>query len=168
MTWFRLPLFFGACTPRIDPVMGTPVSDGAHARCDRAADRRRNLRSALGVIAALPHLFWFYCIRRVHHDPAGMGVVSEPGPDLLPQAAFGYFHRVRQLAIALLDFWCGASHVCGGDLINAGMVFPCSASGALPSAIKVFNWTATMYKASIALTTPCSTPGLHRLFTSEG
>ena len=49
----------------------------------------------------------------------------------------------------------GAPHVCGRNLAVFGVdVFFLSYLVAVPSAIKVFNWTATMYKGSITFSTP--------------
>ena len=60
------------------------------------------------------------------------------------------------MAIAVLGFLVWGHHMfVSGQSMYAGMVFSIlSFLVAVPSAIKVFNWTATMYKGSIRLDTP--------------
>ena len=60
------------------------------------------------------------------------------------------------LAIAVLGFLVWGHHMfVSGQSLYAGMVFSLlSFLVAIPSAIKVFNWTATLYKGSIRLDTP--------------
>ena len=65
-------------------------------------------------------------------------------------------HGRRQLAIAVLGFLVWGHHMfVSGQSMYAGMVFSIlSFLVAIPSAIKVFNWTATLYKGSIRFDTP--------------
>ena len=71
---------------------------------------------------------------------------------------FGYTHPwpTRVLAIAVLGFLVWGHHMfVSGQSMYAGMVFSLlSFLVAIPSAIKVFNWTATLYKGSISFETP--------------
>jgi cytochrome c oxidase subunit 1 len=70
---------------------------------------------------------------------------------------FGYsFIAASSLAIAVVGFLVWGHHLfVAGQSVYAGMVFSMlSFVVAVPSAIKVFNWTATMYRGSISYETP--------------
>jgi len=86
-----------------------------------------------------------------------MGVVSEIIPCFARKRIFGYsFVAFSSVAIAVLGFLVWGHHLfVSGQSIYAGMVFSfLSFLVAIPSAIKVFNWTATLYKGSITFHTP--------------
>jgi cytochrome c oxidase subunit 1 len=104
------------------------------------------------------HFFWFYSHPAVYIMilPA-MGIVSEVISVHSRKHIFGYkFIAFSSVAIALLGFLVWGHHmVVSGQSPLAGMIFSLlTFSVAIPSAIKVFNWLATMYKGSISLTTP--------------
>jgi cytochrome c oxidase subunit 1 len=104
------------------------------------------------------HLFWFYSHPAVYIMvlPA-MGVVSEVIPCFSSRPIFGYrLIAFSSIAIAVLGFFVWGHHMfVSGQSMYAGMVFSIlSFLVAIPSAIKVFNWTSTMYKGSIRLDTP--------------
>jgi cytochrome c oxidase subunit 1 len=63
---------------------------------------------------------------------------------------------MSSLAIAVLGFLVWGHHMfTSGQSIYAGMVFSViSFLVAIPSAIKVFNWTATLYRGSISYDSP--------------
>src|SRR6185295_6799400 len=67
-----------------------------------------------------------------------------------------HFIAFSSIAIAALGFLVWGHHLfVSGQSPYAGLVFSViSFLVAIPSAIKVFNWTATLYKASIAWDTP--------------
>ena len=82
----------------------------------------------------------------------GMGVISEIVSLLFAQAHFWLQVRgFRQLGIAVVGFLVWAHHMfVAGISLYAALIFSfLSYLVAVPSAIKVFNWTATMYKGSI-------------------
>ncbi len=104
------------------------------------------------------HLFWFYSHPAVYIMvlPA-MAVVSEVVAAFTRKRIFGYnFVAFSSLAIAFLGFLVWAHHLfVAGISVYSAMVFSfLSMMVAIPSAIKVFNWTATMYKASVSWQTP--------------
>ena len=110
------------------------------------------------------HLFWFYSHPAVYIMvlPA-MGVVSEIDRRASRRKpVFGYaFVAFSSLAIAVLGFLVWGHHMfVAGESVYAALVFSLlSFLVAIPSAVKVFNWTATMYKGSISLARRrCSTP----------
>ena len=104
------------------------------------------------------HLFWFYSHPAVYIMilPA-MGVVSELIACFSRKRIFGYdFVAFASLAIAVLGFLVWGHHMfVSGQSVYASMVFSLlSMLVAIPSAIKVFNWTATLYKGSISFDAP--------------
>src|SRR5581483_3506323 len=96
------------------------------------------------------HLFWFYSHPAVYIMilPA-MGVVSELVTAFSRKAIFGYgFVAFSSLAIAVFGFLVWGHHMfVAGQSVYAALVFSVlSYVVAIPSAVKVFNWTATLYK----------------------
>ncbi len=104
------------------------------------------------------HFFWFYSHPAVYIMilPA-MGVVSELISVHARKHIFGYrFIAYSSLSLALLSFLVWGHHLfVSGQSRLATMVFSAlTFTVAIPSAIKVFNWTATLYKGSIRLNAP--------------
>ncbi len=161
MTWFRLPLMVWALyATSLIMVLGTPVLAISVALI--AVERLLHVGifdPALGGDPILfQHLFWFYSHPAVYIMVLpGMGVISEIVPCFCRRPIFGYrFIAYSSMAIAVLGFLVWGHHMfVSGQSMYAGMVFSLlSFLVAVPSAIKVFNWTATMYKGSIRLDTP--------------
>jgi cytochrome c oxidase subunit I len=104
------------------------------------------------------HMFWFYSHPAVYiMILPGMGVISELITCFSRKRMFGYsFVAFSSLAIAVFGFLVWAHHMfVAGISQYSAMVFSLlSMAVAIPSAVKVFNWTATMYKGSISLKTP--------------
>jgi cytochrome c oxidase subunit 1 len=161
MTWFRLPLFVWAhYATSIIQVLGTPVL--AIAISLIAVERLLGVGIFDPRLGGDPilfqHLFWFYSHPAVYIMvlPA-MAVISEIVPCFSRRPIFGYrFIAFSSVAIAVISFLVWGHHMfVSGQSMYAGMVFSImSFLVAIPSAIKVFNWTATMYKGSIRLETP--------------
>jgi cytochrome c oxidase subunit I len=87
----------------------------------------------------------------------GMGVMSEIVACFSRKRIFGYkFVAYSSLAIAVLGFLVWGHHMyVTSQSMYASMVFSIlSMIVAVPSAIKVFNWTATLYKGSVSFETP--------------
>ena len=104
------------------------------------------------------HLFWFYSHPAVYIMVLpGMGVISELIAAFSRKAIFGYkFVAFSSLGIALIGFFVWGHHMyVSSQSVYAGMVFSfLTYLVAIPSAIKVFNWTATLYKGSISYEAP--------------
>jgi cytochrome c oxidase subunit 1 len=86
-----------------------------------------------------------------------MGVVSEVIACYARKRIFGYkFVAYASVSIAVLGFLVWGHHMfVSSQSIYAGMIFSVlSFMVSIPSAIKVFNWTATLYKGSIWFATP--------------
>ncbi len=87
----------------------------------------------------------------------GMGVVSEMVTCFSRKQIFGYkFICFSSLGIAVIGFLVWGHHLfVSGQSVYAGILFSLlSYMVAIPSAIKVFNWTATLYKGRISWQTP--------------
>jgi cytochrome c oxidase subunit 1 len=119
------------------------------------------------------HLFWFFGHPEVYVLvlPA-MGVVSEIVAAFSRKRIFGYtFVAFSSIAIAVLSFFVWGHHMfVSGESIYSGLVFSAfSFAVAIPSAIKIFNWTATLHKASISYDAPMLYAlGFIGLFTMGG
>lgn len=119
------------------------------------------------------HMFWFYSHPAVYiMILPGMGVISELITCFSRKRVFGYsFVAFSSLAIAVFGFLVWAHHMfVAGISQYSAMVFSLlSMAVAIPSAVKIFNWTATMYKGSISLKTPMLYAlGFMGLFTIGG
>jgi cytochrome c oxidase subunit 1 len=161
MTWFRLPLFIWAhYATSLIFILGTPVI--AITILLIALERLAHIGifdPALGGDPVLfQHMFWFYSHPAVYiMILPSMGVVSELVATHTRKPIFGYsFVAFSSLAIAVFGFLVWGHHMfTSGQSVYAGMIFSLiSFAVAIPSAVKVFNWTATMYKGSISYDTP--------------
>ncbi|KAB2903704.1 MAG: cytochrome c oxidase subunit I [Kofleriaceae bacterium] len=104
------------------------------------------------------HFFWFYSHPAVYiMIVPGMGVISEMITTFARKPIFGYrFIAYSSVALALFSFLVWGHHMfVSGQSRLANMVFSAlTFSVGIPSAIKVFNWAATLYKGDIRLDTP--------------
>jgi cytochrome c oxidase subunit 1 len=161
MTWFRLPLFvWSNYAASLLMVLGTPVL--AITLVLVLLERLFGIGvfdpTKGGDPLLFQHLFWFYSHPAVYiMILPGMGVISELITALSRKKIFGYtFVAFSSLAIAIISFVVWGHHMfVTGQSIYAGLVFSVlSFLVAIPSAIKVFNWTATLYKGSISYEAP--------------
>ena len=161
LTWFRMPLFIWALYgTSIIQILATPVL--AIALLLLAAERVLRVGifdpSIGGDPVLYQHLFWFYSHPAVYIMilPA-MGVISEVIAAFSRKRVFGYtFVAYSSLGIALLGFLVWAHHMfVSGISVYSALIFSfLSMFVAVPSAIKVFNWTFTLYKGSVWFQTP--------------
>ncbi|MGH9690555.1 MAG: cytochrome c oxidase subunit I [Candidatus Acidiferrales bacterium] len=161
MTWFRLPLFIWSMyASSIIFILGTPVI--AITLLLLGLERILHVGifdPALGGDPLLfQHLFWFYSHPAVYiMILPSMGVISELIPAFSRKKIFGYsFVAFSSMAIAVISFLVWGHHMfVTGQSIYAGLVFSVlSFMVAIPSGVKVFNWTATLYKGSISYEAP--------------
>ncbi len=160
-TWFRLPLFIWAqYATSVIMILGTPV-----VAITLLLVALENLLGigifdpALGGDPILfQHMFWFYSHPAVYiMIVPGFGVISEVIACFARKRIYGYsFVAFSSLAIALLGFLVWGHHMfTTGQSLYAGMVFSfISFLVGVPTAVKIFNWTATLYRGSISLETP--------------
>ena len=176
MTWFRLPLFVWALyTTSLIMVLATPVL--AISLLLVMAERGLGLPifdpAHGGDPILFQHIFWFYSHPAVYIMvlPA-MGVVSEVIPCFARRRIFGYdFMVYAMVGIAGIGFFVWGHHMfVSGQSPFASLVFSfLSFIIAVPSAIKVFNWTATLYRGSISFESPMLYAlGFVGLFTTGG
>jgi cytochrome c oxidase subunit 1 len=161
LTWFRLPLFIWAhYATSLIMVLGTPVV----AITIFLVALERGLRigifdPALGGDPVLfQHLFWFYSHPAVYiMILPGMGVVSEIITCFARKPIFGYsFIAMSSVAIAVLGFVVWGHHLfTSSQSMYAALIFSIlSFAVAIPSAVKVFNWSATLYRGAISFEAP--------------
>jgi cytochrome c oxidase subunit 1 len=161
MTWFRLPVFVWTLyATSLILVLGTPVL--TITLILMGLERLFGIGvfdPALGGDPLLfQHLFWFYSHPAVYiMILPGMGVVSEIIPCFARKKLFSYkMVALAGMGIAIFGFLVWGHHMfVSGQSMYADMTFSLlSYLVAIPSAIKVFNWTATLYKGSIWLSAP--------------
>jgi cytochrome c oxidase subunit 1 len=161
LTWFKLPLFvWGLYATAIIQIIATPVLGITLVLL--ALERIVGIGifdPAMGGDPVLfQHFFWFYSHPAVYIMilPA-MGIISELIPVFSHKKIFGY-HAIAysSFGIAFLSFLVWGHHMfVSGQSPVADIIFSfLTFMVAIPSGVKVFNWTATMYKGSISLETP--------------
>jgi cytochrome c oxidase subunit 1 len=161
MTWMRLPLFvWGIYAVSVVMLTATPVlaMDTFLLAVERFIGVGLFDSSRGGDALLWQHMFWFYSHPAVYIMilPA-MGVVSEIIPCYARRPIFGYSGMVIALmAIAILSFFVWAHHMfVAGISIYSGIVFSLlTFFVAVPSAIKVFNWTVSLHKGIIIFDAP--------------
>ena len=176
MTWFRLPLFIWSYyATSILFVLATPVIAMSMVLIvlERVAGIGIFDPTKGGDPLLFQHLFWFYSHPAVYvMILPGMGVISEVVACFSRKRVFGYTAvAFSSVSIAVFSFFVWAHHMFIMGISNySALVFSfMSMLVAVPSAIKVFNWSATMYKGSISFDTPMLYAlGFIGLFTMGG
>src|SRR5437667_713221 len=161
LTWWRLPIFVWTIyATSFIFLLAVPVLAMALILVVLERVLRIGvLDPALGGDPLLfQHLFWFYSHPAVYiMILPGMGVASEVIPCFARKQLVGYsFVAVSSFGIATLSFLVWAHHMfVAGISMYAALIFSSlSYLVAVPSAIKVFNWTSTLYKGSITFQAP--------------
>jgi cytochrome c oxidase subunit 1 len=161
MTWFKMPLFtWSLYATAWVQVLATPIIGITLLLVivERLFGVGLFDPSLGGDPVLFQHLFWIYSHPAVYIMilPA-MGVVSEIIPVFARRTIFGYkFIAFSSIAIALFGSLVWAHHMFTAGMSNTGQfIFSLlTMIVAIPSAIKVFNWTATLYKGAIELAPP--------------
>lgn len=160
LTFLRLPLFVWAMyATSLAMLLATPVLGTTLILI--AVHRLLGIdvfNPAFGGPLLYQHLFWFYSHPAVYIMilPA-MGVVSEIIACFSRNPLFGYRGMmISLLAIAVFGFLAWGHHMfVSGQSIYASLLFSFfTMVVAVPSALKTFNWTATLYKGSITFSAP--------------
>lgn len=161
LTWFRLPLFLWAhYATGVIMMLGTPVI--AITLFLIGLERVWGVGifdPALGGDPVLfQHLFWFYSHPAVYvMILPGMGVISEVIPCFARNKIYGYpFIAFSSLGIAIIGFFVWGHHMfVSGQSFYTGLVFSLlTMLVAVPSAIKILNWTATLWGGNVMFHTP--------------
>ncbi|MFO0940630.1 MAG: cbb3-type cytochrome c oxidase subunit I [Pirellulales bacterium] len=176
MTWFRMPLFLWATySTSIIQVLATPVLGITVLLL--AAERVMGIGifdpKFNGDPVTFQHFFWFYSHPAVYiMILPGMGIISELMSVHSHKGIFGYrFIAYSSVAIALFGFLVWGHHMFTAGMANVTVIVfsALTFSVSIPSAIKVFNWLATMYKGTVQLNTPmCYALNFIFLFTIGG
>jgi cytochrome c oxidase subunit 1 len=161
LTWFRLPLFVWAnYATGIIMMLGTPVIAitiflVALERVWGVGIFDPNLG---GDPVLFQHMFWFYSHPAVYiMILPGFGVVSDVIACFSKNRIFGYeFVAFSSLAIAVLGFLVWGHHMfVAGQSYYLGVVFSVlTVLIGVPTAIKLFNWTATLYGGNVTFHAP--------------
>jgi cytochrome c oxidase subunit I len=160
MGWFDMPLFvwgiYGAAIIQVlaTPVIGITLLLLIFERLFHMGvfDPRMG-----GDPVLFQHFFWFYSHPVVYvMILPGMAIISELISVHARKQIFGYRAiAFSSLAIAAISFLVWGHHLFASQGELSSVIFSAlTFLVAIPTAIKVFNWTATLYKGSIALTTP--------------
>ncbi|MBX3357948.1 MAG: cbb3-type cytochrome c oxidase subunit I [Phycisphaeraceae bacterium] len=160
MGWFDMPLFvWGMYATAIIQVLATPVIGITlllliFERLFHIGifDPRMG-----GDPILFQHFFWFYSHPVVYvMILPGMAIISEVIATHARKPIFGYRAvAFSSLAIAGISFIVWGHHLFASESEVGAVIFSAlTFLVAIPTAVKVFNWTATLYKGSIALTTP--------------
>ena len=161
MTWDRMPLFVWAhYAASLIMMLGTPVV--AVTLMMVVLERALGLGFFDPELGGDPvlyqHLFWFYSHPAVYIMVLpGMGVISELISAFSRKPIFGYkMVAMASLGIALVGFLVWGHHMyTSSQSVLAAMIFSIlSYLVAIPSAIKVFNWSSTLYRGSVLLASP--------------
>ena len=176
LTWYRMPVFLWSLyATSVILVLATPVL--AITLLLLAIERIFRIGifdpSIGGDPLLFQLLFWFYSHPAVYiMILPGMGVVSEIIPCFARKPLFGYKFVVWcSMAIAAIGFLVWGHHMfVAGMSMYAGLVFSLlSYLVSVPSAIKVFNWTATLHRGWIRYDAPMLYAlGFIGLFTTGG
>jgi cytochrome c oxidase subunit 1 len=161
ITWNKLPLFvWSIYATSIIQILATPVLGMTlllvaieHAFGWGIFDPARG-----GDPVLFQHFFWFYSHPAVYIMilPA-MAVISEVVCAFSRKNIFGYKAvAYSSLGIAFVGFFTWGHHLftSGQSAFNAGVFGVLTMFVGVFTAIKVFNWLATMYQGSIDLKTP--------------
>ncbi|MDD7985679.1 cbb3-type cytochrome c oxidase subunit I [Lentisphaera marina] len=176
MSWYKMPLLLWALyATSILQVLATPVLGITLLLL--IAERTLQVGifdPALGGDPVLfQHFFWFYSHPAVYiMILPGMGIISEVISCFSRKVIFGYKAIANSsIAIAVISFLVWGHHMfLSGQSVYAGLVFSfLTFLVAIPSAIKVFNWVATLHRGSITFETPmCYALSFLFLFTIGG
>jgi cytochrome c oxidase subunit 1 len=161
MTWSRLPLFIWSlyATAWVQ-ILATPILAITLALIflDRILAAGLFDPTKGGDPIMFQHLFWIYSHPAVYIMVLpGMGIVSEIIPVFARKRIFGYWAvAVSSIGIALAGSLVWAHHMFVSGISDVAIfVFSLlTFIVAIPSAVKVFNWVATLYKGSISLDPP--------------
>jgi cytochrome c oxidase subunit 1 len=176
MGWYRMPLLLWALyATSVLQVLATPVLGITLLllAMERTFDIGIFDPAKGGDPVLFQHFFWFYSHPAVYiMILPGMGVISEIISTFSKKVIFGYKAIANSsIAIAVISFFVWGHHMfLSGQTTYAGMIFSFLTFGvAIPSAIKVFNWVATLHRGSIDLKTPmCYGLSFLFLFTIGG
>ncbi len=161
VTWSRMPLFvWGMYATSLMQVLATPVL--AITLLLLIAERFFGIGIFDPKLGGDPvlfqHFFWFYSHPAVYiMIVPGMAIVSELIATFSRRAIFGQFAiAMSSIGLALLGFLVWGHHLFAAGMSEfVTMLFSAlTMLVAIPSGVKIFNWTATIYKGSVVWASP--------------
>ena len=175
MTWMRIPLFVWAIEAyAVLLVLALPTVSAAATLLllDRQAGQEFFAPENGGSLL-WQHMFWFFGHPEVYIMvlPA-MGIVSEVIPVFSRKPIFGYkavaFSTIG-IAFASMLVWAHHMFTVGLPTWLQGWFLVTSFSVAIPTAIKIFNWLATLWRGHLIFRAPLLFAlGFIALFTMGG
>jgi cytochrome c oxidase subunit 1 len=161
MTFWRMPLLVWAnFTTSLLVVIATPFIAGSQffVMFDRILHTDFFIPKGGGYVLGYQHIFWFYSHPAVYIMMLpGFGIVSEVISANSRKPIFGYrLMALSLVGILVLGFSVWAHHMFVAGMANWLRV-PMMITTlliAVPTGIKVFSWTATLWRGRIHLTTP--------------
>jgi cytochrome c oxidase subunit I len=161
MTLMKMPMFvWGWLVTAYMLILVMPVLAGAVTMLltDRHFGTHFFNAAGGGDPVLFQHIFWFFGHPEVYIlILPGFGIISEVIPAFARKPLFGYRSMVFAMcAIGLISCLVWAHHMFTVGMPVAGQLWFMYASllVAVPTGVKVFNWTATMWKGSLSFETP--------------
>ncbi|MFN8188123.1 MAG: cytochrome c oxidase subunit I [Gaiellales bacterium] len=160
MTWRRIPLFVWSMVAQSILILLTvPVIAGALLLL--LLDRQAGTGFFLppdGSAVLYQHLFWFFGHPEVYILVLpGFGMISEIIPVFARKPIFGYAAvALSSLGIAFISMVVWAHHMFTvglGSIANSYFMVA-SYLVAIPTGVKVLNWTATLWRGNLSFRTP--------------
>jgi cytochrome c oxidase subunit 1 len=160
MGWFDMPLFVWAIySSAVIQVLATPVL--AITLVLLMFERLFNVGvfdpRMGGDPVLFQHFFWFYSHPAVYiMILPGMAIINETIAVHARKKIFGYRAvAFSSLSIAAISFLVWGHHMFTSQGEVASAIFSAlTFLVAIPTAVKMFNWTTTLYKGTISFTTP--------------
>ena len=161
MTLMKMPMFvWGWLVTAYMLILVMPVLAGAVTMLltDRHFGTHFFNAAGGGDPVMFQHIFWFFGHPEVYIlILPGFGIISEVIPTFARKPLFGYRSMVLAMcAIGIISTLVWAHHMFTVGMPVGGQLWFMYASllVAVPTGVKVFNWTATMWKGSLSFETP--------------